>query len=312
MKVSSTIDIDAPADQAWEVIGPGFGRVGDWVAAIATSRPIGAGSPHGAPAAGRACNVTTPGIDQITEQLTDYDVKARRLTYRLSGGMTRLVSDAANTWQVRPLPGGRAEFRMDATVEFVGLARLAGPLARAYLTVLGRRTSRDLKTYVETGVPSRAKVIRVHASSRTMLDRLVLLNGLVSLTTGTALLGAAGWWSRQLGGAGTELVATVGIGLAGYAWVLARAAGAGVTPELGRLLALFDGAWVIGTVGLLSAFASQLTGTGLAASVGSGVVVAALGWGQWVASARVDASRGPSAAVEARPPTRHTEDVAPV
>lgn len=310
MKVSSSIDIDASADHVWEVIGPGFGRVGDWGAAVEESRPVGEGSLDGAPAAGRACSVATPGVDQITEQLTDYDVKARRLTYRLSDGMTHLVAGAANTWEVRPLRDGRAEFRMDATVELVGAARVAAPLLKAYLTAIGRRTSRDLKTYVETGVPSRAKAIRVHASSRTVLDRLVLLNGVVSLTSGMVLLGASGWWSGQLGGVGTELVATVGVGLAGYAWVLARAAGAGVTPELGRLLALLDGAWVIGTVGLLSAFASQLTGTGLAASVGCGVVVAAVGCGQWLASARVDASRGRGAPVEAWPPTRHTGDVA--
>ena len=128
--------------------------------------------------------------------------------------MTRLVAGAANTWEVRPLRDGRAEFRMDATVELVGAARVARPLVKAYLTAIGRRTSRDLKTYVETGVPSRAKAIRVHVASRTVLDRLVLLNGVVSLTSGMVLLGASGWWSRQLGGVGTELVATFGVGLA--------------------------------------------------------------------------------------------------
>ncbi len=271
---------------------------------------MGEGSLDGAPAAGRACSVATPGIDQITEQLTEYDVAARRLTYRLSDGMTRLVAGASNTWEVRTLRDGRAEFRMDATVELVDAARVAGPLLKAYLTAIGRRTSRDLKTYVETGVPSRAKAVRVHASSRTVLDRLVLLNGVVSLTSGIVLLGASGWWSRQLGGVGTELVATAGVGLAGYAWVLARAAGAGVTPGAGRLVAVLDGAWVVGTVGLLTVFTSQLTRTGLAVSVGCGVVVAAVGCGQWLAAARVDASRGRGAPVEARPPTRHTGDVA--
>lgn len=147
--------------------------------------------------------------------------------------MTRLVTGAANTWEVRPLPEGRAEFRMDATVELVGAARLAGPLVKAYLTAIGRRTSRDLKTYVETGAPSRAKTIQVHSSSRTILDRLVLVNGMVSLASGMAFLGAASWWSPQFGDPGTGLVAAMGVGLAGYAWVLARVAGAGVTADRG-------------------------------------------------------------------------------
>lgn len=310
MKVSSNIDIDAPADQVWEVVGPGFGRVGDWGAAVEQSRPVGEASLDGAPAAGRTCSVAMPGIDQIAEQLTEYDVEARRLTYRLSDGMTRLVAGAANTWEVRPLPEGRAEFRMNATVELVGAARVAGPFVKAYLSAIGRRTSRDLKTYVETGVPSRAKAIRVHASSGTMLDSMVLLNGVVSLTSGMALLGAAGWWSPQFGDPGTGLVAAVGVGLAGYAWVLARAAGAGVTAESGRLIASLDAAWVVGTVVLLSAFASQLTRTGLATSVACGAVVAALGYAQWVAAGRIDPPRRRGAAVESWPPASHTEDVA--
>ena len=119
-------------------------------------------------------------------------MEARRLIYRLSDGMTRLVAGASNTWEVRTLRDGRAEFRMDATVELVGAAGVAGPLRKAYLTAIGQRTSRDLKTYVETGVPSRARTVRVHASSRTVLDRLVLLNGVVSLTSGIVFLGASG------------------------------------------------------------------------------------------------------------------------
>lgn len=175
---------------------------------------------------------------------------------------------------------------------------------------MGRRTSRDLKTYAETGVLSRAKVIQVHASSRTRLDRLVLLNGLVSLISGMALLGAAEWWSRQFGGVSTDLVATMGVGLASYAWVLARTSGAGVTADAGRLLALLDAVWVLGTAGLHFVFAAQVTQAGMAFAIGSGVVIAGLGCGQWLASHQVDPVRRRGVTVETSPPTRHAEDVA--
>lgn len=134
MKVSTRIDIDAPADEVWEVIGPGFGRVGDWVAAVAESRAVGEAVLPDAPAAGRTCSVAAAGIDHLTEQLTDYDTETRRLTYRVGDGMAHLVADATNTWHVRSLPDGRAEFRMEATVELVGLARAARPLLQAYLS----------------------------------------------------------------------------------------------------------------------------------------------------------------------------------
>lgn len=150
----------------------------------------------------------------------------------------------------------------------------------------------------------------VQAATRTTLDRLVLLNGLVSLVCGTALVGAAGWWSRQLGDVGEGWVMTTGIGLAGYAWVLALVAGKGATAEAGRLLALLDAGWVVGTAGLLSVFAEQLTRTGLAVTVGCAVVIAGLGWGQWSAAARIDPVPRRDASAPTPPSTRHTDGVA--
>ena len=306
MNVSTSILIDAPAEDVWEVIGPGFTRVSDWVSAVATSVPTGAAGSSGAPAAGRGCRVATAGVDQIAEELTAYEPEARRLSYRMAGGMPSFVANASNTWQARALPDGRTEFTMDADVAFVGAGRFIGPFLRAYLSRVGRRTSRDLKALVETGAPSRAKAIQTHASRRTALDRLVLCNAAFSAFSGAALAVASSWWSRQFGEPAAEIIAIVGVGLVGYAVLLAWTAGRGVSGEDGRVIASVDAAWLAGTVVVLVLAGATFTGAGVAAAMLSGVAVAALGALQWRAAGRVDtphaASAGPSGSEQLRRP----------
>jgi hypothetical protein len=167
MKVSTSIDIDAPAERVWEIIGPGFGTVGEWASAVPESRPTGALGPHGAACSGRVCTVATPGFDELTEELTDYDPAARRLTYRAVHGMPSFVTDARNTWQALPRPGGGTTFTMQADVRVAGAGRLAAPFLRVHLGRIGRRTGHDLRTYAETGAVSRAKAVQARSSART-------------------------------------------------------------------------------------------------------------------------------------------------
>ena len=167
MKVSTSIDIDTPAERVWEIIGPGFGQVGEWASAVPESRATDAPGPHGAVCSGRVCTVATPGFDELTEELTEYDPSTRRLTYRAVHGMPAFVTDARNTWQALPRPGGGTTFTMQADVQVAGIGRLVAPLLRVQLGRIGRRTGRDLKTYAETGTVSRAKAAQAHPAART-------------------------------------------------------------------------------------------------------------------------------------------------
>ena len=295
MKVRTRIDIDATADDVWQVIGPGFTRVGDWVAAIATSEPTGEGGPTGAPPTGRTCTVATVGFDRISERLTDYDPAARQVGYRLAGGMPSFVTDAGNTWQARPLPDGRTEFTMDADATLSGIGRLFSPLLRHYLARVGRRTSRDLKVYLETGAPSRAKAISSHSAGRTTLDRVVLINAAFSAASGVALAVASTWWSTQFGTPWHGATAAGGVILVWYALLLGWASGRGVTGEAGRVIATLDALWVLGNVAALAVFGSRFTAVGLVAAIMSDLAVAALGILQWRTSSRVDTMGGVSA-----------------
>lgn len=292
INISTRILIDAPAEQVWDVIGPGFTRIGEWVSAIGASRPVDGKGPDGAPAAGRTCRVASTGFDQIAEELTSYDPAARQLSYRASDGMPSFVIHAANTWQARPIGDHQTEFTMDAEISLTGAGRAAAPLLRAYLSRVMRSTAVDLKVRVETGTPSRAKTIQIHVGQRTRLDRLVTANALFSATSGAALTLASGWWSRQLGDPGNEPITAIGLGLVGYAVLLAWTSGRGLTGENGRLIAALDAAWVFATLAVLGLTGSTLfTTTGMTAAILASFIVANLGLLQWRAALRLDTER---------------------
>jgi len=269
MRISTAIDIDAPAEAVWDVVGPRFGDVGTWARAVHRSTVLGV---PGEPGSGRSCEVAAAGFDALTEELVRYDDGARTLTYQATSGMPRFVRWATNTWRVGPLPGGRSRFVMSAELMLSRGLRVLSPVLAGYLWGIGRRTARDLKTYVETGSP-RAR--------RRALDRLVRVNATFSAACGALLLAGPGWWATQLGDPPPILLAGVGASLLGYALVLGLAARRPVPAGWGRAVAVLDAGWVLVTAALLLAAASAFSATGVVAVVGTGLLVATLGLLQW-------------------------------
>jgi Polyketide cyclase / dehydrase and lipid transport len=163
-RLSKQIIVAAPAHAVWQVIGPGFDRIGDWATAIpaVTALPVsGAGRPSpalvGAPVAGRVCATGLRLVPQVTETLVAYDDVDRTLTYEATG-MPSFVTTARNTWTVTPLDERHCRVTIDARFDTRGLI---GGLARRLLLLQVGRTSRhladDLRHYVEHGTPSPRK-----------------------------------------------------------------------------------------------------------------------------------------------------------
>jgi Polyketide cyclase / dehydrase and lipid transport len=176
-ELSTDLIVAAPADQVWEVIGPGFDRIGAWATAIPTSTDI-ATPPSGGPAAdsatrgglrlpvaaaidapvvGRVCSTGIRLVPEVTETLIAYDQAGRTLTYQASG-MPAFVALARNTWTVTPIDAHRCRVSLRARLDTHGVL---GLLARWVILAQTRRTSRhladDLRHYVETGTPSPRK-----------------------------------------------------------------------------------------------------------------------------------------------------------
>jgi hypothetical protein len=163
-KLTTHLIIDAPADQVWEVIGPGFARIGDWATSIPASAAIpvlaaAAASPAAAraPVMGRTCRTGTRLVPDITEMLTGYDKQRRTLTYQ-AAGLPAFITTARSSWTITP--AGEATCRVTVTGHFqtrgvLGLLGCWAILAQARLTA--RHLQADLRHYIKHGTPSPRK-----------------------------------------------------------------------------------------------------------------------------------------------------------
>ncbi|HEV2377005.1 MAG TPA: SRPBCC family protein [Streptosporangiaceae bacterium] len=173
-QLTTHLTIDAPADQVWQVIGPGFARIGDWATTIPTSAAIPAPAPAAAstaavsaPVMGRTCSTGIRFVPYITETLTDYDEQSCTLTYH-AGGLPAFVTTACSTWTVTS--AGEAACRVTVTGHFeargvLGLLGCWAILAQARLAA--QHLQADLRHYVKHGTPSPRKRRRLSHSRRT-------------------------------------------------------------------------------------------------------------------------------------------------
>jgi hypothetical protein len=150
--------IDAPADRVWEVIGPGFARIGEWASVIPASAPIhGRACAVGAPAAGRVCATGVRLFPRVTETLIAYDQARRTLTYQ-ARDLPTLVTLARNTWTVVPAGERRCRVMLHAQFQARGaLGVLAGWAATAQTRRNARLLEADLGHYIRHGTPSPRK-----------------------------------------------------------------------------------------------------------------------------------------------------------
>src|SRR6266511_610288 len=148
-KLSKQIIVAAPADAVWQVIGPGFDRIGDWATAIPASTAIPA--PSATRVTPRVARAAVPGLGVASDDAN------RTLTYEATG-MPGFVTTARNTWTVTPFDERHCRVTLDAQLDTRGLI---GALARRLLLRLVEHTSRhladDLRHYVEHGTPSPRK-----------------------------------------------------------------------------------------------------------------------------------------------------------
>ena len=280
MIIATHIDVAAPAGQVWAIVGPGFADVAAWTTVIAHSEPTTTGD-------GRRCSVSgIPGVDEVVERLTAYDDSARTMTYVADTGLPGYVRHATNTWTVTPLGPDRSRVALDARVTVSGPARLAAPLIRFVLTVVGRRTLRDLRRHVERGAPAGNERRRLEATRRAgsggdtpssddgrLLATAISANAVFSLASGLVLLTGAVVLAPHIGVPAWALAST-GAGVVGFGalllWLLTeptRLAGAG------RVAVAADLAWIAATAMITTIQPPMLTAAG---TVALGVLTAAV------------------------------------
>ena len=153
MKITRTIEIQAPAEAVWEIVGRSFADIGTWATRIQSSQAIRPAP--GAPPTGRTCAVAIPGVDAVQETLVGYDDAAMTLEYTGSG-LPGFVTEARNRWTVEPI-GAVCRVSAEARLTLTGWARAWALPMRIALTREGDRTLEDLRHFAEHGEPRLAQ-----------------------------------------------------------------------------------------------------------------------------------------------------------
>jgi len=157
MEMRAEVVINAPAEDAWAVIGERFGDIGEWASAITESVM------DGSPAVGRVrtCQVARFGpiaAGVIEERLTGFDPEARSLSYEAAAGMPWFIADAASRWSVHPGPGSACTVRIHATLALRVAARPLSAALRWRMRADTRRVLAELRHRVEAHHPGPASL----------------------------------------------------------------------------------------------------------------------------------------------------------
>jgi hypothetical protein len=282
--LSSTITVDAPAAQVWDVVGRRFDRIGEWATAIpasaaATVTPpavVAVDAPAAAPVAGRVCDTGIRALPRVTETIVAYDEAAMTLTYEATAGLPAFVTLARNTWTVTPLDDQRTQVAYAGELRVRGvLGALAKRMLLARVARDGRYLLEDLKHFAEHGEPSPRKrrdpvaAVGIRPTGR-VLRAALRTNAVFSVLSGLALT-AAGWWYLPL--------LLVGVPVTGFGLVVA---GIAATPadRLRRAAVVViaaDTLWVAASVILLTLVPLPTAGAVAVATVAATVALLA-GW----------------------------------
>lgn len=154
-------DIDAPADEVWEVLGHRYTEIDAWAALVPESReatpdelPADMTPAPTAPVPARTC---VTGFGTLTEVLVAYDDDARSFTFQPTG-LPGMIASSQNATVVEATGDGTSRVVMHIHMVPQGIGRVMKPM-------LGKKFEQglselllDLEHYVESGTPSPAKL----------------------------------------------------------------------------------------------------------------------------------------------------------
>ncbi len=151
MQVERSVEVNAPAERVWAVLGDGFAEL-TWARSISSSRlegELGVG-------AIRACTFEPSLLvsdGAARERLVEFDPQRRTFAYELLEPSAPIRA-AGSRWQVEDLCEGRSRVTVKSTVELTPLGLLFSPLVRLMTLRLMRGTFADLE--VELGLATSA------------------------------------------------------------------------------------------------------------------------------------------------------------
>jgi hypothetical protein len=108
MKIHTTMDIAAPAAEAWRLLGEGFGDWADWSPGIDSSMLEG-------PLAEGVMRVNkTPSLGTVRQELVRFDREAHALAYEVRSGLPPFLVGLRNDWVIEAVGPDRCRLNGDA------------------------------------------------------------------------------------------------------------------------------------------------------------------------------------------------------
>ena len=158
MQIRQQLTVNTSADNVWEILGPQYAYVSEWISAVHMSqRHDTSVAPANAPCSGRVCETD---LGPFKETIIHYDERNRSLAYSAQGDkMPFFVKQLSNSWKVTPLGDNRARVDMCAEVSILSVFSLVmGPMMRLQIGGILKNAVEELKYFAENGVPHPRKL----------------------------------------------------------------------------------------------------------------------------------------------------------
>lgn len=155
LTVNVSVEIDAPADEVWNVIGKQFAEIEKWSSAIISSEavpfnqvPTGFVASQNSQVAGRKTKSKT--LD-ATEILVEYSDQEQAFTF-VTAETPSFIVHGQNHTQVSILSPNQSRVTFDIEMQLKGLPRILKAVFKKKMTKVMTEVQQDLKQYVETGL----------------------------------------------------------------------------------------------------------------------------------------------------------------
>ncbi len=150
-ELTGDIEINAPADVVWAILGEQFSQIDKWAGIIKSSYPAPRHeTPAGADAGARVCVSQISWAKDVTEKLIMFDPQLKTFTYEAIAGLPGFMRHAQNTWAIHSSgPNSCIVSTKGTLVMHPLIGRLLFPVISKQLQKAGAQLVTDLKNYAE-------------------------------------------------------------------------------------------------------------------------------------------------------------------
>ena len=128
MKKQYSIEIEVSAEQAWQLVGEGFGDIAQWSSALEFSRLEGELAAGGMRVCRNAASFGPFKPSEVREQLDVFTPNDMMLSYTAISGVPKMFKVAKNEWKVTKLDNTRCRIELSPELQLAGILNPLTPI----------------------------------------------------------------------------------------------------------------------------------------------------------------------------------------